>query len=119
MSDREDRLDALFAALADPIRRELFRRLVAGGPDTATHLAMGQPVSRQAIVKHVQVLAEAELLEAERHGREVRYRASAGPLTDAVGWLLAAGAPWDRRLERLRSRLASVAGTETRRGRSS
>ena len=98
-------LDDVLAALSDPTRRSLFERLAAGGPDTATNLASGLPVSRQAVVKHLQVLAEAGLVSSERHGREVRYAASSEPLTPAVGWMVATGARWDRRLDRLRERL--------------
>jgi DNA-binding transcriptional ArsR family regulator len=99
-------LDGVFGALADPTRRRLYERLVAGGPDTATNLVEYLPVTRQAVVKHLQVLAEAGLVSSTRHGREVRYAASAEPLTWAVGWMMATGARWDRRLGRLRERLA-------------
>ncbi len=99
-------LDGVFGALADPTRRRLYERLVAGGPDTATNLVATVPVTRQAVVKHLQVLAEAGLVSSARHGREVRYSASPEPLTPAVGWMMATGARWDRRLDRLRERLA-------------
>jgi DNA-binding transcriptional ArsR family regulator len=99
-------LDGVFGALADPTRRGLYERLLADGPDTATNLVEDLPVTRQAVVKHLHVLAEAGLVSAERHGREVRYAASPEPLTPAVGWMVATGARWDRRLDRLRERLA-------------
>ena len=99
-------LDALFDALADPTRRQLLRHLVSEGPDTATRLALDLPVTRQAVVKHLQGLAEAGLVTPERRGREVRYRATPEPLTQAVGWLVDAGAKWDRRLDRLAERVA-------------
>jgi DNA-binding transcriptional ArsR family regulator len=99
-------LDGVFGALADPTRRRLYERLVAGGPDTATNLVEHLPVTRQAVVKHLQVLADAGLVSSARQGREVRYAASAEPLTPAVGWMIATGARWDRRLDRLRERLA-------------
>ena len=57
-----DRLDGVLAALADPTRRSLFEALLARGPETATNLAGGLPVTRQAVVKHLQVLADAGLL---------------------------------------------------------
>jgi DNA-binding transcriptional ArsR family regulator len=98
-------LDGVFGALADPTRRGLYERLLAEGPDTATNLVEDLPVSRQAVVKHLQVLAEAGLVSSERHGREVRYAASPEPLNPAVGWMVATGAQWDRRLDRLRQRL--------------
>jgi DNA-binding transcriptional ArsR family regulator len=104
-ADRAE-LDGVFGALADPTRRRLYERLLAGGPDTATNLVEDLPVSRQAVVKHLQVLADAGLVAPERRGREVRYAASAEPLNPAVGWMVATGAHWDRRLERLRERLA-------------
>jgi DNA-binding transcriptional ArsR family regulator len=100
-------LDGVFGALADPTRRGLLERLVAGGPDTATNLVAGLPVTRQAVVKHLQVLADAGLVTPHRHGREVRYAASADPLGPAVSWMMAAGAQWDRRLERLKKRVES------------
>jgi DNA-binding transcriptional ArsR family regulator len=61
-------------------------------------------LTRQAVVKHLQGLESAGLVVAERVGREVRYRADTQPLASAVGWLLDAGASWDRRIDRLRSR---------------
>ena len=95
----------VFDALADATRRTVLRSVAARDSATATELASEVTVSRQAVVKHLQVLADAGLVTPERHGREVRYAASADPLGPAVGWMLSAGAHWDRRLERLRARL--------------
>ena len=100
-----DGLDAVFSALADPTRRDLVARLVREGPHTATTLAQGRPMTRQAIVHHLQALGEAGLVDATRDGREVRYRATPEPLGDAVAWMLDTGARWDRRLERLRDQV--------------
>ena len=61
-------LDDLFDALADPTRRRLLERLVHDGPHTATQLAAGSAVSRQAIVKHLQALMAVDLVAAERSG---------------------------------------------------
>jgi DNA-binding transcriptional ArsR family regulator len=83
----------------------LLERLT-GGPDTATNLVARLPMSRQAVVKHLQVLADAGLVTAERHGREVRYAPTPAPLRPAVAWMEATGAAWDRRLARLRERMA-------------
>lgn len=93
----------MFAALADPNRRRLLAA-VAGSPATATQLAGDLPISRQAVVKHLSALAEAGLLERERRGREVRYRMTPEPLSDAVDWMAQVGGQWDQRL-------ASLAGT--------
>jgi DNA-binding transcriptional ArsR family regulator len=92
--------DAVFGALADPTRRALLSR-VAAHPATATELAGGLPITRQAVVKHLGALADAGLLERERAGREVRYRVTPAPLSDAVSWIAGVGAQWDERLARL------------------
>lgn len=97
-------LDDVLGALADPTRRFLYERLATSGPDTATNLAHGLPVTRQAIVKHLQVLAGAGLVEARREGREVRYAAAPDALDDAAAWMAQAATGWDRRLDRLRGR---------------
>ncbi|HEV2760809.1 MAG TPA: metalloregulator ArsR/SmtB family transcription factor [Acidimicrobiales bacterium] len=100
-----DALDAVFSALADPTRRGLVSRLVREGPHTATDLARDLPMTRQAVVHHLQALGEAGLVDAHRDGREVRYRATPEPLGDAVTWMLDSGAKWDRRLQRLRAQV--------------
>lgn len=97
-------LDELFTALADPTRRELLSRLVHDGPRTATQFAADSPLTRQAIVKHLKALESADLVAAERSGREVKYRATTARLADAVSWLLDAGESWDRRTARLTHR---------------
>lgn len=105
-------LDELFAAVADPTRRQILQRLVHDGPQTATQLAQLFPLSRQAVVKHVQTLAAAGLVASTRAGREVRYRATTERLAEAVSWLLEASSQWDRRLNRLETR----SPRDTRRG---
>lgn len=97
------RADAVFTALADPNRRRLLAA-VSSSPATATELAGGLPISRQAVVKHLGALADAGLLERERRGREVRYRVTPGPLSDAVGWMAEVGGQWDARLAALAER---------------
>jgi DNA-binding transcriptional ArsR family regulator len=101
-----DDVSVVFAALSDPTRRRLFERLldVPGGL-TATELAEGALVSRQAIVKHLQLLANADLAVASRDGREVRYRASTGAAQQASTWLSVRASAWDRRLEGLEKKV--------------
>src|SRR5690242_21702951 len=65
-------LDQTIAALADPTRRELIRRL-AGKPCRAGELASGFPISRPAIWKHTRLLTRAGLIRAKKHGRERIY----------------------------------------------
>ena len=95
-------LDTLFGALADPTRRLLVERLLTKGPATATVLAETTPLTRQAVLKHLQVLEAAGLLDHERVGREVRYRVTPQPLANAVGWILDTADLWDKRIDRLR-----------------
>ena len=91
-------VDAVFDALADGNRRELIRVLAARDTATATELAALLPVTRQAVAKHLGVLAHAGLVDGERVGREHRYRLDPSPLSDAVRWIDGVGAEWDRRL---------------------
>jgi len=93
--------DAVFAALADPTRRGIYRALAGGGADTASDLARQLPISRQAVSKHLAALAEAGLVTSERSGRETRYRPTPEPLEDASAWMAEVGALWDARLASL------------------
>lgn len=93
-------------ALADSTRRSIFEAVAARGPITATVLADELPVSRQAISKHLDRLADAHLVTNERVGRETRWAATPGPLADARRWFDDIGAAWDRRLDALRERAA-------------
>ena len=95
------RVDEVFAALGDPRRRALFQAVAERGSATATELAAELPVTRQAVAKQLAALADAGLLRATRAGRETRYELTPEPLGDAVVWMVAVGARWDERLERL------------------
>lgn len=63
----------VFAALADPVRRQLVRAL-AGGPARVVDLAEQHPISRPAVSRHLRLLTEAGLTVAEDRGRERHYR---------------------------------------------
>lgn len=95
---------AVFSALADPTRRQLLSA-IAAHPATATELAGELPITRQAVVKHLNTLAEAGLLNREREGRDVRYRVTPEPLSGAITWIAGVGGEWDTRLAALRSTL--------------
>jgi DNA-binding transcriptional ArsR family regulator len=101
MSD-DRRVDAIFAALSDATRREVLRSLSEVGPSTSTELAARLPVSRQAVAKHLELLASAGLVRASAEGRARRFRVTPGPMADAMGWMVDVGAQWDERLEALR-----------------
>jgi ArsR family transcriptional regulator, cadmium/lead-responsive transcriptional repressor len=100
----EDPAGAVFDALADPMRRQLLSQ-IAARPATATELAAELPISRQAVAKHLSSLSSAGLLARERTGRDVRYRITPQPLSEAVVWMSEVGGQWDARLERLRGLL--------------
>ena len=102
---RAQRLDAVFAALADPTRRDVVCAL-GQAPTSASELAVRMPVSRQAIAKHLSSLAAAGLVDSTRDGRQVRYRLTPGAFGDAVAWMTDVGAAWDERLAILRKHLS-------------
>ena len=94
-------LDAALAALADPTRRALLAR-VALHPTRAGDLARGFRMSRPAVSKHLRVLREARLVDAERRGREQIYRLAPGGLAEVERYVEEAGRFWDRALEAFR-----------------
>lgn len=100
-----DRADAVFSALADATRRGLLEAVAEKGPVTATALAGDLPISRQAVAKHLDVLAGAGLVERRRAGRETHYEARTRPLAEVVDWIEVVDDRWDRRLSRLARQL--------------
>jgi DNA-binding transcriptional ArsR family regulator len=103
--------EQVFAALADPTRRAILAALASRGPMTATDLAVDLPITRQAIAKHLALLAEAGLVTAEPgERRRVRYRLRSAPMQVAQQFLAALGRDWDSRLDALRSHLDERAG---------
>ncbi|MEV0413529.1 metalloregulator ArsR/SmtB family transcription factor [Streptomyces sp. NPDC050448] len=105
-------VDSVLAALADPTRRKLLDLLAAQGETTATKLAEGLPVSRQAVVKHLAVLDAAGLVCGNRAGREVRYAVRPAALDATARWMAALAADWDRRLAAVK-RIAEAAEQDT------
>jgi DNA-binding transcriptional ArsR family regulator len=92
----------LFAALGDETRLRLILRLSAGGPGSITQLSEKSSVSRQAITKHLQVLADAGLVRDTRRGRERVWGIEPKGLADAHDYLDRISRQWDDALERLR-----------------
>ncbi len=86
--------DRVFAALADPRRRELLE-LLAGTPGaSAGALAARLPVSRQAVAQHLAVLEECALVSRRRVGRQVLFSVRPEGLQATADWLLARTAAW-------------------------
>jgi DNA-binding transcriptional ArsR family regulator len=111
--DIEAVAEEVFNALADPTRRGILAALAAGGPATATDLATSLPITRQAIAKHLALLAEAGLVAAEpEERRRVRYRLRSAPMQVAQQFLAALARDWDRRLDALQDHLNTVAAAQ-------
>lgn len=70
-----------FEGIADPMRRDLLRRL-ATGPARVVDLAAAYEVSRPAVSRHLRLLTEAGLASAEDRGRERHYRLELAPLDE-------------------------------------
>ena len=93
----------LFAALGDETRLRLLIRLSSGGPGSITQLSAKSDVSRQAITKHLRVLADAGLVSSTRRGRERVWDLEPRRLADAHVYLERISKQWDDALERLRA----------------
>ncbi len=96
-----DAVQAVFAALADPTRRELIEILIDEGAQTATQLADRLPMTRQGVTKHLQILADAGLVTVRQRGRDKYYYLTPEPLQEASLWIATLAARWDQRLQAL------------------
>jgi DNA-binding transcriptional ArsR family regulator len=104
--DIEAIAEQVFTALADPSRRAILAALASGGPATATDLAGRLPITRQAIAKHLALLAEAGLVTAEPgERRRVRYLLRSAPMRVAQQFLAALARDWDSQLDALKDHL--------------
>jgi len=91
----------VFAALGDPTRLRLVTRLCRGGALSITVLSEGEPVTRQAITKHLEALAFAGLVRDTRSGRERLWELQPKRLETARRCLESISAQWDDALRRL------------------
>jgi DNA-binding transcriptional ArsR family regulator len=94
-------LDRVFAAIADPTRRDILSRLLSG-PATVTELARPFAMSLPAVSKHLRVLERAGLMERRVEGRVHHCQVVPGALEAAENWLLQRHRFWDQRLAALR-----------------
>ena len=101
-----------FAALADPTRRQILEHLADNGPTTATALAGELDISRQAVAKHLQLLAGAGVARSERVGRETRFVARPEGFDDVQRWMATVEGRWAERLDRLARSLEAAAEAE-------
>jgi DNA-binding transcriptional ArsR family regulator len=100
-------LDRVFAALADPIRREILSRL-QGADCLVSELAKPFDVSLQAVSRHIQVLARAGLISQHRSGRISRCRLETGPIFQAALWLNRYSKYWQAQFDTLAAWLDEV-----------
>jgi DNA-binding transcriptional ArsR family regulator len=101
-------IEDVLGALDDPTRRVLLDRLAERGIATATQLSSELPVTRQAVVQHLAVLAQAGLVKGERRGRERFFEVRTEGITQTARWLDDLAAEWDRRLRAIK-RIAEMA----------
>jgi DNA-binding transcriptional ArsR family regulator len=101
--------ERIFAALADPTRRDLLANLAENSPKTATQLTEDYPITRQGILKHLHILEGAGLVAVHQKGREKRYTLTLEPLSDIDEWIKKISAKWDERLQRLKILLENEA----------
>jgi DNA-binding transcriptional ArsR family regulator len=110
-SDAEDatavRLDEVFAALSDPIRRRILQRL-DGQALLVSELAAPFNISLQGVSRHIQVLVRAGLIQQERSGRISRCTLEAGPLLEAAVWLNRYAKYWQDQFDLLAATLAEI-----------
>src|SRR5437868_10460881 len=95
-----NRLDATFAALADPTRRAILARLAAGEA-SVTELAAPFAMSQPAISKHLKVLERAGLISRGRAAQRRPCRIEARPLAEADEWLEDYRQFWEGTFQRL------------------
>src|SRR5690349_20084378 len=102
----------IFQALADPVRRSLLGHLVEKSPKTATQLAQAYPITRQGILKHLNVLEDAGLVAVHQQGREKRYTPQLEKLTELERWIRDLSAKRDARLVSLKDFVESLPDEE-------
>ena len=111
-----DRLNATFAALADPTRRAILAHL-ASGEASVTELAKPFAMSQPAVSKHLKVLQRAGLISRRREAQRRPCRIVAKPLADASGWLEAYRRFWEGSFQRLDALLDELQAQEKNRSK--
>ena len=106
-----DRLDATFAALADPTRREILARL-ARGDASVNELAKPFAISQPAISKHLRVLERAGLISSGVDAQRRPRRIEGPPLEEAADWLNGYREIWERNFQRLDAVLEELKARE-------
>ncbi|TAH38484.1 MAG: ArsR family transcriptional regulator [Planctomycetota bacterium] len=112
-----DALSLTLAAVADPTRRSILRRLAAG-PAPVSELARPYRISQQAVSKHVACLERAHLIEKRRDGRLHICTLRPTPLKEVADWAAEYRRHWEKTFQRLDHLLDELKVQAARRGRS-
>ena len=97
-ASRTARLDAVFAALADPTRRAIIERL-SGGEARVTEVAERFPMSLNAVSKHIRVLEASGVIERHKKGRDHILSINTSSLNEVDGWIEGTRRYWEKRLD--------------------
>src|SRR5437660_3747401 len=116
MSPDTDRLDSVFAALADPTRRAILARL-AVGEASVTELARPFAMSLPAVSKHLRVLERAGLIARGRDAQWRPCRLHAKPLKEVADWIEHYRRFWEQSLDRLEDYLHELQAKPKKPGR--
>jgi DNA-binding transcriptional ArsR family regulator len=100
-------LDNLFGSLADPIRRDILRRLI-NAQFTIGQIAREYNISFAAVAKHLNVLEKAKLVVKQRRGKEQVVSIAPQALQDASYYLKQYEALWNKRLDALENVLKEI-----------
>src|SRR5215208_5888061 len=103
----DERLDAVFAALADRTRRDIVARL-SQGEATVTELAAPYAMTLQAVSQHIGVLERCGLISRGRHRQSRPCRLEPRALETAVSWMEESRRVWTERMDRLESHLVRL-----------
>ncbi|UVK57179.1 metalloregulator ArsR/SmtB family transcription factor [Mesorhizobium sp. AR02] len=106
-ASRTARLDAVFAALADPTRRAIIERL-SGGEARVTEVAERFPMSLNAVSKHIRVLEASGVVERQRKGRDHILSINKSSLDEVDGWIDRTRRYWEKRLDAMEHLLGEL-----------
>ena len=95
-------VDAVLTCLADGTRREILEVLAGATGLNAGEVARRMSISRQGVLKHLQILSDADLVASRRVGREVLFSVQPAPLRDTAAWLSRLAQEWDYQLQALK-----------------
>jgi DNA-binding transcriptional ArsR family regulator len=101
MENCPDPLDRVFGALVSPVRRAILTQLAAREPQSVSELAAPVAMRLPSILKHLDVLEDAELITRAKEGRTVFVRLAPRPMREAAHWLQRYERFWPDRLDRL------------------